>query len=139
MLHDNCSSQTGKTSVIDLSGLKVLVVEDEGGIALLIEDMLLELGCEIAASAAHLNEANELARHCQIDFAVLDVNLDGQPVFPVARALRDRGVPFVFSTGYGAGGLPADLAGYPVVSKPFLMNSLREAVVSAISQTKSLK
>lgn len=118
----------------DLSGLRVLVVEDEGAVALLIEDMLEELGCVIAASAAHLSKAHELARSAAIDFAILDVNLDGKLVFPAARALRDRGVPFIFSTGYGAGRIPADLVGYPVLAKPFAINSLRDAIVTATSR-----
>lgn len=134
-MHDDDSyRQTRTKRMINLSGLRVLVVEDEGAVALLIEDMLVELGCVIAASAAHLSKANEVARSAAIDLAVLDVNLDGQLVFPAAHTLRERGIPFVFSTGYGAGGIPTDLVGYPVLAKPFEINSLREAVVTAIAR-----
>jgi CheY-like chemotaxis protein len=115
----------------ELSGLKALVVEDEGGIALMIEDMLEELGCKIAASAAHLKKAREMAEAAAIDFAVLDVNIDGKLVFPVAHILRTRGIPFVFSTGYGAGGLPTEFSGTPVVGKPFTIDALRDAILAA--------
>jgi CheY-like chemotaxis protein len=63
--------------VNEFSGISVLVVEDEGGIALLIEDMLEELGCNVVASVAHLSEATEIARTVSADLALLDVNLDG--------------------------------------------------------------
>ena len=112
----------------DLRGVKVLVVEDEGGIALLIEDMLMELGCDVYNSVAHLGKALEIAGAAVFDLAILDVNLDGQPVFPVARALRGRNIPFIFSTGYGATGLPEEFCDAPVVGKPFDLNSLRDAI-----------
>ena len=115
--------------------MKVLVVEDEGSIALLLEDMLEELGCEVAASVAHAAEANEVARTVAADMALLDVNLDGKPVFPVARVLRERGIPVVFSTGYGAGSLPTEFADCPVVGKPFTMEALRRAISAALTRT----
>jgi DNA-binding response OmpR family regulator len=121
--------------VSDFAGMKVLVVEDEGSIALLIEDMLEELGCEVAASVAHAAAANEVAYTVAADMALLDVNLDGNPVFPVARVLRERGIPVVFSTGYGAGGLPTEFADCPVVGKPFTMEALRAAISAALAQT----
>ena len=117
----------------DLTGLKALVVEDEGGIALMIEDMLEELGCEIAASVAHLTQAGDLASTADVDFAVLDVNIAGKPVFPVAQVLRARKIPFVFSTGYGEGGLPPEFAGNPVVGKPFSIDGLRHAISIALA------
>src|SRR5690242_5285113 len=86
----------------DFAALKALVVEDEGAVALLIEDMLGVLGCEIVASVAQIAPACRLAEASPLDFAVLDVNLDGQPVFAVARILQERRIPFFFSTGYGA-------------------------------------
>jgi CheY-like chemotaxis protein len=116
----------------DLSTLRVLVVEDEGPIALMIEDMLEELGCTIAGSAGHLAKAREIAATAEIDLALLDVNLLGQPVFSVAEILRDRKVPVVFSTGYGAGGLPEEFRGYVALGKPFSQLELRQAIVSAM-------
>jgi CheY-like chemotaxis protein len=119
-----------------LDGLKALIVEDEAGIALLIEDMLLELGCEVAAMAALLPRACELACIEVIDFAVLDVNLNGQLVFPVAEILRGRMIPFVFSTGYGRVGLPGPFANEPVLAKPFAIEELERAVLDALKRTK---
>ncbi len=116
----------------EFAGLKVLVVEDEGFVALMIEDMLLDLGCEIAASVARLSHAREVAATAQVDFAVLDVNLDGQPVFPVADILRERRIPLLFSTGYGAGGLPGEYLSHPVVGKPFSLEELRRGIAAAL-------
>jgi CheY-like chemotaxis protein len=119
-----------------LNGLRALIVEDEAGIALLIEDMLLELGCEVAAMAALLPRACELARYEVIDFAVLDVNLNGQLVFPVAEILRDRGIPFVFSTGYGRVGLADPFANEPVLAKPFAIDELERTVLATLQRTE---
>jgi len=120
-----------------LKGLRVLVVEDEGAVALLIEDMLLELGCEIAGSAAHMVKACELASTVDCDFAMLDVNLDGQAVFPVARILRERGIPFVFSTGYGATALDDDFKHCPLLNKPFLIEELEQKLLLALDQSRT--
>lgn len=118
------------------SGLKVLVVEDESAVAIMIEDMLEDLGCSVAASAAGLAEAREIAATAEIDLAVLDVNLGGQPVLPVARILRERQIPLVFSTGYGASGLPRDFSGHPVVGKPFSMRQLQQAIALALESRR---
>src|SRR5690606_5158369 len=107
-----------------LAGLRAFVVEDEGVVALLIEGMLEELGCEVAVSAASLAKALTAATHETFDFALLDVNLDGQLVFPVAEILRTRQVPFVFSTGYGRVGLPEAFKEYQVLNKPFALEEL---------------
>jgi len=115
-----------------LSGLRALIVEDEAAVALLLEDMLLELGCEIAGSAAHLSKACQLAEKVVCDFAMLDVNLDGQLVFPVARILVDRQIPFVFSTGYGAGIVPAEFSSWPVLAKPFVIEELEQRLHIAL-------
>lgn len=108
--------------------MKVLVVEDEGFVALLIEDMLSDLGCEIVASVAELQKACAVAAAEEIDLAVLDVNLGGERSFPVAEVLRERGVPFIFSTGYGTAGLPPEFIGCPVLAKPFSAKGLEDAL-----------
>jgi len=118
----------------ELSGLKVFLVEDEGVIALLIEDMLQDLGCEIAATAANLAEAREIAATAEIELAVLDVNVDGQPIFPVAKILRDRQIPFVFSTGYGVSGLTSEFDGAVVLGKPFSKKELQETMSRALKR-----
>lgn len=116
----------------DLAGLKVLIVEDEGAVALMIEDMLLELGCEVAASVANLDTARRTAAALQCDFAVLDVNVGGQLVFPVAQILQERQIPFLFSTGYGASGLPGEFKDRAVLSKPFSMEELQQKILIAL-------
>lgn len=116
----------------DLRGLKALVVEDEGAVALLIEDMLLDLGCDIAASAAHLDRARELARSVSIDFALLDLNLNGSSALPIAHILRERGIPFVFSTGYGAAGISQEFDSCPILAKPFVLADLQAKICAAL-------
>ena len=107
------------TQTADLSGLRVLVVEDEMMVSMLIEDMLADLGCVVVGPASRLDEATELVKTADIDCAVLDVNLGGQPIFPVADLLRARGAPFAFATGYGDAGLREVDRGTPVLQKPF--------------------
>src|SRR5712664_4761796 len=80
---------------------RILVVEDEPMILMLLEDMLGELGYTVAAEAARIEEALEATKNADFDLAILDANLNGQPVSPVADALVARGTPFVFATGYG--------------------------------------
>jgi CheY-like chemotaxis protein len=116
-----------------LQGARVLIVEDEAAVALMIEDMLADLGCEIAASAAQLSKAVELARSLDCDFAILDVNLGGRPVFPVAGILRERKIPFVFSTGYGRAGLPEEFQGEGVLNKPFAIDELGRQIAKALA------
>ena len=106
-------------SAPDLTGLRVLVVEDEMMVSMLIEDMLTDLGCIVVGPAARLDEAVALTESEQIDCAVLDVNLGGQPIFPLADILRAKGAPFAFATGYGDAGLRDVDKGSPVLQKPF--------------------
>jgi len=113
-----------------LAGLRVLVVEDEGPVAMLVETMLEDLGCAVVLSAASIREALELVRRGGFDVALLDVNLAGEKVFPVADELRRLGVPFAFASGYGADGLRPDLKDVPIIQKPFQLGDL-EAALSA--------
>jgi CheY-like chemotaxis protein len=123
------------TDAAKLNGLRVLVVEDEMMVSMLIEDMLTDLGCTVIGPAARLDEAIELAGRNTIDCAVLDVNLGGQPIFPLADLLRARGCPMAFATGYGDAGLRDEDKGTPVLQKPFregdlarVLGELRAAV-----------
>jgi CheY-like chemotaxis protein len=103
----------------NLQGLRVLVVEDEMMVSMLIEDMLSDLACVVVGPASRLDEAIELVGRVELDCAVLDVNLGGQPIFPLADLLRERGVPFAFATGYGDAGLRDADRGSLVLQKPF--------------------
>ncbi len=105
-------------------GLRVLVAEDEALVSMLVEDMLGEIGCIVVGPAGNLDEALALARDAEIDVALLDVNLAGKPVFPVADLLRSRGVPYIFASGYGEAGVSDDHRGAPVLQKPFRESDL---------------
>jgi CheY-like chemotaxis protein len=123
------------STIEDFQGLRVIVVEDESMICLLFEDMLSDLGCKVVGTACDLKRATELAlRDESVDVAILDVNLGGQVVFPVADILCRRGIPFVFATGLGAGGLPADWQGHCSVQKPMTMATLAKALGCAIGE-----
>lgn len=115
-----------------LAGRRILVVEDESYVAALLEDMLEEIGCEVVALAASVEEGLVLAGSLAVDAALLDVNLAGREVFPVAESLRDRRIPLVFSTGYGTAAIPAQWNGAPILAKPFgtalLEGALRQAL-----------
>jgi len=116
-----------------LQGRRVLVVEDELMIAMLVEDMLADLGCTVVGPAHTLEMAlKAVEAEPQIDAALLDVNLAGQPVFPVADALRARHAPLIFSTGYGEAGLRDVDAGSPVLQKPFRAGDLAKALQNAL-------
>ena len=116
-----------------LVGRRILVVEDEMMIAMLVEDMLSELGCSVVGPAHALDTALNLAQNEEgLDAALLDVNLGGQPVFAVADALRAKGVPAIFSTGYGDAGLRDVDRGSPVLQKPFRAGDLARALNQAL-------
>jgi CheY-like chemotaxis protein len=111
---------------------RVLVVEDEYLVRLMLADLLGELGYEVIALAANVQEAQQHAEKAQIDLALLDVNLGGEKVFPVADVLTRRGLPFCFVTGYGTAGISAAHNSRPVLQKPFqkddLARTLRDLV-----------
>ena len=115
------------------SGRRVLIVEDESLVAMLLETILEDMGCTPVGPAATVDEALRMASDGEpVDAALLDVNVAGRQVFPVAEALRDRGVPFVFSTGYGEGGLPDEWRGQPTLQKPFTEVAVRDALMTAM-------
>jgi CheY-like chemotaxis protein len=119
------------TSGEDLQGLRVLVVEDEAAISLLLEDMLLDFGCEVIGPAARLAAALDTVNREQVDLAILDVNVAGEPIYPVADALVQRSVPFVFSTGYGSAGIKDAYRDRPVLQKPFAQHDLKQKLLLA--------
>jgi DNA-binding response OmpR family regulator len=115
-----------------LRGQCVLLVEDEAPIALLLEDMLDELGFDIGASASTLPKAIEALSRGTFAFAIVDVNLGGEWSFPLARILCDRSTPFIFSTGYGVQAIPPEFADVPLIAKPFTREQLADKIAGIL-------
>ncbi len=105
---------------------RALVVEDEIMVAMYVEDLLTDLGFEVAGLATGLDQALALAREGSFDFAVLDINLAGRLSFPIADVLRERGIPFLFASGYGSKGVSEDYRNAIRIQKPFLSHDLAE-------------
>jgi CheY-like chemotaxis protein len=120
--------------MVPLAGLRVFLVEDEGPIALLVEAMLDDLGCQLVQSAASVPKALETVAKGGFDVALLDVNLAGEKVFPVAEELRRLGVPFAFASGYGAEGVGPEFADVPIVQKPFRLSQLEAVLAASIGE-----
>jgi CheY-like chemotaxis protein len=113
--------------------LRILVVEDEMLVAMNIEDMLLDLGHEMAALASRLDAGLALAREGAFDAAMLDVNLAGERSFPIADVLAERGVPYLFATGYGLRGIEEAYRGAFVLQKPFRASDLGAALEALVA------
>lgn len=113
-----------------LQGRTVLLVEDEGMVALLAEDLLSNAGCAVL-TAMRLPAALEIVGRAALDLAVLDINLGGGDTsYPVAELLAGRGIPFLFTTGYGTVGLDPRFVDRPTVRKPYAPDELiRQAVL----------
>ena len=107
------------------AGKRVLVVEDELMIRMLLDGMLTDLGHTVAAEAGRIDEALTMAKQADFDVAILDVNLNGQPITPVVEILVQRGLPFVFATGYGQRGVPDAYRNHVTLQKPFQSEALR--------------
>jgi CheY-like chemotaxis protein len=112
--------------------LRVLVVEDETLIALMLEDMLEALGCAVTGLAPRVPLALAMAETGQFDIAILDVNVGGENVEPVADKLAERHIPFVFATGYGIAGVPVQHRARPVLAKPFRIDQLQDGMARAL-------
>jgi CheY-like chemotaxis protein len=113
--------------------ISVFVVEDEALVALNLEDMLVDLGFRIEASAMRLEQALDIVDSgCAADVAILDVNLAGKPVFPVAERLAATGIPIVFATGYGRSGLPERWQSNQVLQKPYTMEQIAGCLNAAV-------
>jgi CheY-like chemotaxis protein len=117
-----------------LSGLKLLIVEDEALVAMMLERMLTDLGANVVELAGNLTMGLALFDQpgMRLDAAVLDVNLGGDKVYPIAERLAEREVPFIFSTGYGIDGISRDFAHVPVLSKPFSPEALATTLRSVL-------
>lgn len=106
----------------------VLVVEDEVMIRMMVVDMLEQLGYRIAAEAGDIDDAVRLVGSTEFDFAILDVNVNGRLISPVAEAIENRNLPFVFASGYGVQGLPEKFRNKPLVQKPFQIETLSRVI-----------
>ena len=111
-----------------LQGLRVLLIEDEDLVAELIVDILDSAGCVIQGPFGRLPEALAAAQSGNFDAVLLDLDLAGTPTLPVAALLDERHLPFCFLTGFGKGGVPAEYATRPVVSKPFKAQQLLDTL-----------
>lgn len=115
-----------------LAGRRILVVEDEMMVAMVLETMLDDAACRIVGPFGRLAQALASAQRDSIDAALLDVNLHGEQVFPVADALAQRNIPFVFVTGYGAGGLPPRFKNRPALTKPYRVAAVLTALTAIL-------
>lgn len=114
-----------------LAGRSVLVVEDEYVIALEMQRALADEGAEILGPVASVQGALELIDRCsRVDVAILDINLHGEPAYPVAKELRRKGVPFVFTTGYGAASVPKEFSTVRLIEKPIDPQQIARTLLS---------
>lgn len=121
-----------------LAGRRVLLVEDDSLVAAFAEGILLDAGCDVIL-AMGVDEALVLVAADKIELAILDVNLGSRRSYPIADALRERGVPFIFATGYGRDGLDEAYREAPVVQKPYRTLELlgcAEAALAAPHQNR---
>ncbi len=120
-----CRLQRGSVSSHPLKGIRVLIAEDQMIVAIELEDMLQEAGCEVIGPATTLESAMDLANRTTPDAAVLDVNLDGTRSYALAEMLQARGIPVILATGYGASRLPERWQQVPRLEKPFTGTGLQ--------------
>jgi DNA-binding response OmpR family regulator len=116
-------------------GGSVFLVEDEVMIRMMVADMLEELGYRIAAEAGEISEAIRLAQSIDFDLAILDVNVNGKVISPVADLIRARNRPIIFATGYGSSGLPEEYRDRPSLQKPFQIETLARVIENTLKST----
>ena len=116
-------------------GGSVFLVEDEVMIRMMVADMLEELGYSIAAEAGDISEAIRLAQSTDFDVAILDVNVNGKVISPVADLIQARNLPFIFATGYGSSGLPEEYRDRPSLQKPFQIETLARVIENTLKST----
>ncbi len=119
---------SGTLANLTLANRRILVVEDEVLIAMQIEEILLDLGCVVVGAVGRLDAAMSLAADQALDAAILDVNILGGLVYPVAERLSARGIPFMLASGYGSWALPEPLRDLPRLTKPFRRLELENGV-----------
>jgi CheY-like chemotaxis protein len=119
----------------NLSGARVLVVEDEMMVSMLLEDMLADIGCTSVGPATRVETALKLIEQGGFDIAILDVNLNGDETYPLAEALAARAIPFVFASGYGADGLREKYRRIPSLRKPFQQCELEQILAAVLGRS----
>jgi len=117
--------------------LSFFLVEDEPMIRIMVTDMLEELGHRVVAEAGDVEEGARLAQSTDFDLAILDVNVRGKLITPVAELIRARGRPIIFATGYGSDGLPEGFRDFPALPKPFQLETLAKAIDGVIGSRGS--
>jgi DNA-binding NtrC family response regulator len=117
-------SETAKTKK-----LRFLLIEDEALILLNLKSALKELGWEVSGTAAKIDAAMKVARSGSFDAAIIDINLDGAMTYPVADILRERAIPFAFTTGYGRTAIDNAYSEVPILQKPFSHDQLKSVVL----------
>jgi DNA-binding response OmpR family regulator len=125
--HDRAATAEGA-----LRGRRILIVEDESMVIMLLEDFLTDIGCTVVGVASRIDQASAQAAAPTFDAAILDVNLNGQQTFALARDIIGGGRAVVFATGYGASTLPPDLRHVPVLQKPFHQQDLERTLRAAL-------
>ncbi len=118
-------------------GLNILIVEDEAMVSIFLEDALQEMGFSIAGAVASAEEASGIIESGKLDAAILDVNLGGGTSRHLAHSLRQKGIPFIFATGYGAAGVPEEFAGAPLLTKPFTEEDLAGVLSRILGRTSA--
>ena len=122
-----------------LSGRRVLVVEDEMMILMMIEDMLADLGCEFVVTAANVDQALALIDAQVFDAAMLDMNLNGEIVYPLAELLTAQKVPFIFVTGYAPRSVDTRFTAVPILQKPVLQDELAAILEQVLAGPRRAK
>jgi CheY-like chemotaxis protein len=121
-----------------LTGKRILLVEDEALVAMLLEDMVLALGATVVGPESRVDQAIASAETADLDAAILDINLGGQRSYAVADALRRRGVPFAFATGYGAVGVDVAHRDVPVLVKPYTEDDVARTVNTLLATDRQV-
>ena len=112
----------------------ILIVEDEPLISMMLEDFIMSLGHDVAGPCESVSQALEAVRDLTFDLAILDVNLKGESVWPVATALREKGVPFVLASGGHVEPPPAEFADTPMIEKPYTIDRVSPMIDAALAR-----
>lgn len=108
--------------------MRIFIAEDEALVAMMLEEILEELGHTVAASSADLDDSLRVAATGEFDLAIVDINLNGRESFEVAKLIASRGIPTCFASGYGSRDVPFDYAGFPMLGKPYVMADVRAMI-----------